>query len=539
MGGSAMASLGDEIIKWVDDNRSNLSDWNQTIWNFAETVWREERSAAWYVARLREEGFDVEEGSGGMPTAFSARWSNGDGPSAMTYAEYDAVPGNCQKADTYRAPREGLSRFAGGHTDPHSALGMSGLGGLLATKAVMQKHNIQGTLRFMGEPAEKVRGSKPIHAAKGYYDGLDGIVSFHPFYMLPLSNTCRWETHCGPYYGVIYEFLCEEPESWLAGVGKSSSGNPIPAAHTMARAPGANDAVTMMFTLGKSARDHMLPHSGTWTVNETILVSGQATADNLPAQMAQIMYAMRAPSREMLDRILAVLDRTAEAAALASHCTVNRHWVSKSRPGLANHAMAQRTFDHLTRVGAPRFNGDAITSAHAIQKELGLKPIEKPFIEAIETLMPPQEAERLMRAEIPSWQTHYTSDDYTDMTWHAPTVRLYIGRPALKAPDGFSYADWVMNALGGIRSCIDPMIMTASKTIGLTLLDVINDAGFRASTREEFNTRTEGGVGGKNWEAPWCDYPAPIEHPWPRYIQTSRGYEWWIPETSNDRAMHR
>jgi aminobenzoyl-glutamate utilization protein B len=531
--------IGAELLAWVDANKTRLSDWNQTIWNFAETAWREERSAAWYVARLREEGFEVEEGSAGMPTAFSARWIQGSGPSAMTYAEYDAVPGNCQKAAPYRAPREGLSRFAGGHTDPHSALGMSGFGGLLAAKAMMEKHGIQGTLRFMGEPAEKVRGSKPIHAAKGYYDGLDGIVSFHPFYMLPLSNTCRWETHCGPYYGVIYEFLCEEPESWLAGVGRSASGNPIPAAHTMARAPGANDAVTTMFTLSKTARDHMLPHSGTWTVNETILVSGQATADNLPAQMAQIMYAMRAPSREMLDRILAVLDRTAEAAALAAHCTVKRHWVSKSRQGLANHAMAQRTFNHLERVGAPRFDGEAITAAHAIQKELGLEPIAKPYIDAIETLMSPQEAERLMRAEIPAWQTHYTSDDYTDMTWHAPTVRLYIGRPALKAPEGFTYPDWVMNALGGMRPCIDPMIITASKTIGLTLLDILTDADFRAATRAEFNTRTGGGIGGTAWEAPWCDYPAPVEHPWPRYIGTSNGTEWWIPETAVDRKMHR
>ena len=472
-----------------------------------------------------------------MPTAFSARWSSGDGPSVMAYAEYDAVPGNCQIAAPYRAPRPNLSRFAGGHTDPHSALGMSGFGGLLAAKAVMERHGIKGTLRFMGEPAEKVRGSKPIHAAKGYYDGLDAIISFHPFYMLPYSNTCRFETHCGPYYGVIYEFLCEEPESWLADSSGASS--PIPAAHTMARAPGANDAVVTMFTLAKTARDHMLPHSGTWTVNETILASGQATADNLPAQMAQIMYAIRAPARDMLDKVLAVLDRVADAAALAAHCTVKRHWVSKSRPGLANHAMARLTYANLERVGAPRFEGEAISAAQAIQKEMGFIPMEKPFIDAIEQLIPPEEAERLIRAQLPSWQTHYTSDDYTDMTWHAPTVRLYIGRPALKAPVGASYPDWVMNALGGIPSCINPMMMTASKTIGLTMIDILTDADARAAARGEFERRTGGGIGGTAWLAPWCDYPAPIEHPWPRYIGTSKGVEWWIPETETDRRLHR
>jgi aminobenzoyl-glutamate utilization protein B len=251
---------------WVDRRHPDWSRWNVHIWDLAETAWREYRSCEWYVDKLKAEGFSVEQGSGGMPTAFSANWSNGKGPTIMAYAEYDAVPGNCQIADTYRAPRQGLSRFAGGHTDPHSALGMGAFIGALAAKAAMEKHGLTGTIRFMGEPAEKVRGSKPIHAARGYYDELDAIISFHPHYMLPYCNTCRWDTHCGPYYAAIYEFLCEGPETWLQdSAGGSQS---IPSAHTSARAPGANDAVVAMYTLSKMMRDHMLPHTGTWTVNE-------------------------------------------------------------------------------------------------------------------------------------------------------------------------------------------------------------------------------------------------------------------------------
>jgi aminobenzoyl-glutamate utilization protein B len=53
-------------------------------------------------------------------------------------------------------------------------------------------------------------------------------------------------------------------------------------------------------------------------------------------------------------------------------------------------------------------------------------------------LVAPQEAERLLRLDLPSWQTHYTSDDYTDMTWFAPTVRFYVGRAVLKARPAFS-----------------------------------------------------------------------------------------------------
>ncbi len=133
--------------RWVKENRPRWSAWNAHVFDLGETAWREYRSAAWYVERLRAEGFTVEEGSGGMPTAFCAHWSNGGGsgarwPTLMAYAEYDAVPGNCQIAAPYRAPRPGLSRHAGGHTDPHSALGMSALAGTLAAKAAMEAHGI-------------------------------------------------------------------------------------------------------------------------------------------------------------------------------------------------------------------------------------------------------------------------------------------------------------------------------------------------------------------------------------------------------------
>ena len=520
---------------WIEDNHPQWSAWNSHIWNLAETAWREYRSSAWYVEKLRSEGFTVEEGSGGMPTAFAASWSNGPGPTIMAYAEYDAVPGNCQAPVPYRSPRKGLSRFAGGHTDPHSALGMGSLVGALAAKAAMQRLGITGTIRFMGEPAEKVRGSKPIHAAKGYYDGLDAIISFHPHYMMPYCNTARWDTHCGPYYAAVYEFLCEKPETWLQDAVRDSAGAPIPAAHTSARAPGANDAVVAMYTLSKMMRDHMLPHTGTWTLNETILASGQATADNLAAQMAMIMFAARAPNVEMLQKIYAVLDRNAEAAAAAAHCSVRRHWVSKSKPGLPNHEMARLTFRNLVLAGAPKYGGDAVAFARDLQKELGLAPMAEPFSEELSQLVSPEEAERRVREQIPAWQTHYTSDDYTDMTWFAPTVRFYVGRATLKAPPGFAYPDWAMNALGGAPSCIDPTVKTAGKTIAATILDLMSNPGVLARAKAEFAERKSRAAD----PSPWCDYPAPIDFPWPEYVETPRGRAWWIPATHEDRALER
>ncbi len=524
-------------FNWVEQNRKSLSDWNQVIWHYAEPALREYKSAAWYVDRLKQEGFQVEAGSGGMPTAFSATFDNGEGPVIAAYAEYDAVPGNCQMAAPRKGPRPGLSKYAAGHTDPHSALGIGALGGVLAAKTAMLRNNIKGTIRFFGEPAEKLRLSKPVHAAKGYYDKLDAAISFHPTYMLPLCNTVRWDTHCGAAYLCIYTFECVEPEYW----GGADAASPIPASHIAARAPGANDALFTMFGLTKQLQSSMLPFTTGWSISEAILTAGQATADNLPAHIAQIQYIWRVPDLGMAEQVLRVLDNNAEAAAKAAHCRWRRIWVSRSRPGIPNHAMARTVFANMKAAGAPSWGGEAISSAQAIQRELGLEPMQKPYIDAIERLIEPEEAERLLRRNLPPSQLNSTSDDYTEYCWHCPTARFYIGRPMLKAPRGFHYPDWALNALGGIPACIDPMIETAAKTIAGTIVDLMTKPELLAAAKTEFEQRTGGGIGGSNWIAPQLprDFRPPIDARWPEYVTTTRGEEWWIPAAADENDPNR
>jgi aminobenzoyl-glutamate utilization protein B len=521
-----MSTAKHDVLAWVDGNMPELSAWHQVLWHYAEPAFREYKSSAWYVNRLKASGFTVEAGSAEMPTAFAASFSNGPGPTVATYAEYDAVPGNCQAATTKCQPRAGLSKYAPGHTDPHSALGMSALGGALAVKAIMERHRIGGTLKVFGEPAEKVRASKPIHAAKGYYDGLDAAVSFHPHYILPLCNTVSWDTHCGVGYNYIYTFTCEEPESWIA-----ADRNPIPQNHLSARAPGANDALMLFYQLNEGMRRSMLPFTGLWSFNEAILCAGQATADNLAPHVAQIDYMVRTDSVAQADIISSVMDNNAEAAAKAAYCRWRKTWVSKSRGGLANHAIARATYRNLEIVGAPRWGGEALRVAREIQANLGLEPLERPFSPEIERLIDPEECERELRTMMPAWQQYLTSDDYTEYCWHCPTVRLVIARPSLAGPPGYSYPSWVANALGGIAATIDPMIATAAKTIGATLLDLLTEPALLSEAKREFNERTGGGIGGSRWVAPLlpADFKVPHRYRWPEYVTTARGEEWTIP----------
>lgn len=528
-----MTAAKQVALAWIDGHTAELSRWHTQIWNYAEPAWREYRSVSWFVELLRAEGFEVEEASAGMPTAFCATFRHKDGPRLGGYAEYDAVPGNCQAATTSRQPRAGMSPWAAGHTDPHSALGIGALGGFLAAKDAMLRHDIPGTLIFFGEPAEKVRGSKPIHAAAGYYDGIDAFLSYHPAYMLPLVNTTRWDTHCRPNYCMIYTFTCTQPQTWPA----ATADQPIPHAHTAPRAPGANDALVLMYTLGKMLRDNTLPSDSGWMISEAILTAGQATADNLPAQVAQVQYACRIADLDMLETLRETLDRNAASAAAATGCTWRRDWVSKSRPGLANHAMGEVTYRNLRLVGAPTFGPEATAVAREIQTNLGLEPMAAPFLEACNQTIDPRVAEEQLRQTLAPWMTHSTTDDYTEYCWHAPTARLYIGRAMLQAPEGFHYPDWAMNALGGIPATIDPTVLSASRTIAGTLVDLLTDPTTLATAQEEFRRRTGGGVGGSEWIPPLCDYDPPVDFRWPEYVMTNRGHDWWIPDHPRDHDV--
>jgi aminobenzoyl-glutamate utilization protein B len=231
----------------------------------------------------------------------------------------------------------------------------------------------------------------------------------------------------------------------------------------------------------------------------------------------------------MAEQVTAVLDRNAEAAASLSQCRVERHWVSKSRPGLANHTIAQLTFEALAMVGPPRWDEAAKAVAHEILVNTGGMSTEEPLLPECERLIAPQEAEAILRRDLPPSQLNSTSDDYTEMTWHTPTARLYVARPALNVPHGFACPGWAMNALGGIAATIDPMVLCAAKTLALAALRLMDDVETRLAARREFVERTGGGIGSSNWVAPLCDYPPPIDFRWPEYINTDRGRDWWIP----------
>ena len=83
------------VADYIDENANSYGDIAQEIWELAELGYMETESSALLQSTLDREGFEIEAGVAGIPTAFLASWKNGDGPIIGIMAEYDALPGIC------------------------------------------------------------------------------------------------------------------------------------------------------------------------------------------------------------------------------------------------------------------------------------------------------------------------------------------------------------------------------------------------------------------------------------------------------------
>ena len=85
-----------EIERW----RPKLEKLALDIWNNPEGPFIEYKACAWTAQLLREAGFVVEEGVGGIPTAIRASYGSGK-PVYGLLGEYDALPDLSQKVSTF------------------------------------------------------------------------------------------------------------------------------------------------------------------------------------------------------------------------------------------------------------------------------------------------------------------------------------------------------------------------------------------------------------------------------------------------------
>jgi aminobenzoyl-glutamate utilization protein B len=438
-----------EAIEWLEDHRSELADLNDEIWGYAEPGMREYRSAAAHEEYLSSHGFEIESGAAGMPTSFVAEHGSGS-PVLGFFAEYDATPGDSQKAVPHQ---ERVAPEAAGYGDMHNGLGVGSTGAVCALKQVKERHDYDGTIRLYGTPAEKLVLGKAYFAREGYFDDLDAVIGWHP---RPYSTV---EKGHGP--SPCREFIVDfEGESFY-------SAKPWHGVNAL-------DAATMYRIMLAFMKDSFPPHK--WASISDVLARGGQHPTRLP-ERAQSWITARAADINTLDEIEERLRQCAEAVSLFTGCTVDVRTIAAIRPWLNNETLADLAYENLQLVGPPSFTEEDKEFARAILDELDAEVLAEPFQE--ELTDPDRD---------PTSDFLGGADDINEFCWHAPTCRIYVSYQF----DGHynkGYPNWASAALARTNVAHEALT-TAAKAMATTAIDLLVDEEVLERAQREYEERT-------------------------------------------------
>ncbi len=168
--------IGEVAQKAIEQARERLYDLGIKMWENPEVAYLETKACHWTAEYLKEEGFDVEVGCYGVPTAIRAVWGSGH-PVIGLLAEFDALPGLSQ---SHSALHEEVVPGGPGHGCGHNLLDTATLGAAIGLKAEMTERKLPGTIVFYGCPAEEVLTGKVFMAREGAFKECDCALAYHP-----------------------------------------------------------------------------------------------------------------------------------------------------------------------------------------------------------------------------------------------------------------------------------------------------------------------------------------------------------------------
>ncbi len=172
---AAPAAADPATIEFLDGRYDQTADIAQQLWDFAEVGYQEERSTQLLQETLAAEGFEIDTGVAGIPTAFVAEYGNG-GPVIAILAEFDALPGINQDAVATRSPIRGK---LAGHACGHNLFGAGSVGAAIAVKDYLLRTGAAGTVRLYGTPAEEGGSGKVYMVRDGLFDDVDIALHWH------------------------------------------------------------------------------------------------------------------------------------------------------------------------------------------------------------------------------------------------------------------------------------------------------------------------------------------------------------------------
>jgi aminobenzoyl-glutamate utilization protein B len=438
-----LSALQKQAIRDLDPQQDAYRQIARQIWDYAEPGFKEVKSSGLLQKTLADNGFTVQAGVAGMPTAFVASYGSGT-PVVGILAEFDALAGLAQQAVP---ERKALAGQEAGHACGHHLLGTGAVAAGIALKGLIASNKLKGTVKVFGCPAEEVgrlAGSgngKVFMVREGVFRDVDAIMHWHPY---STNHT--------------------QMKKLIANVGVKFRFRGTAAHASVAPEKGrsALDAVEAMNHMVNLMREHMPSDA---RVHYSITDGGKAP--NVVPDFAEVHYLIRhldtEVARQLLDRVV----KAAEGAALGTETKVEYEITNGVYNLLLNKTLALAMQQNLERVGGVRYTPEETEFAQKIQATL---PGKLPDISTAALVEPLEEV------------NFAGSTDVGDVSWNVPTV----GVDAATWVPGTTPHTWQAVACGATDIGMKGM-MVAAKALTLMGIDLFTNPTLLQKAREEFN----------------------------------------------------
>ncbi|HEV8366118.1 MAG TPA: amidohydrolase [Gemmatimonadaceae bacterium] len=415
------------------------------VFSFGELGMQEFETSKYLTGVLEQNGFKVERGTAGMPTAWVATWGSGK-PVIALGSDIDGIPQSNQKPGV--GYRDAIVTQAPGHGEGHNSGQAVNIVAALVVKEIMEREKISGTLKLWPGVAEEAVAAKAHLVRAGVFKDVDVTLFTHVGNNLGVS----WgQSGSNAIVSVMFKFR---------GQTAHSAGAPW-------RGKSALDAVMLMAQGWEFKREHLEPAQRSHYV-----IKDGGDQPNVVPQTASIWFYLRERDYDKVQNMFAAARRIAQGAAMMTETTVDTVMILGSAwSGHFNKAIAQATYDNINRVGLPTWDASDIALAKGIQKELGVK--EEGLAVKIDSLSGPVDMTRSLGGG---------SDDIGDVSWNVPTVTLRYpsnipGLPGHNWANGISMATPIAHK-GGVAG---------AKVQALTLLDILLKPQLVADAWDYFN----------------------------------------------------
>ncbi len=380
-------TLKRDVVREVDDRRKFTQQMVDQIFSYAELGFQEFETSRYLVNVLRENGFTVEQGIAGIPTAWVATWGSGK-PVISLGTDIDNIPQASQLPGV--ACHAPIVPGAPGHGEGHNSGQAVNITAALAVKAIMEREGLPGTIQIWPGVAEEQLGTKAYFVRAGVFQDVDIVLYAH------VGSNLATGWGITPGTGLISALFTFEGKSAHAG------GSPW-------RGRSAADAVQLMEVGWNFRREHLrLQHR-----SHSVVVNG-GDQPNVVPPTASIWFYFRERNFPEIQQLFAIGDSIARGAAmmtgteLASVRILGSAW-----PGHFNKTIAETMYENIKRVGLPEWSDDDQTLARAVQAEVGGPG--RGLATELAALRPAlREDER---------QAGY-ADDIGDISWNVPTAVL-------------------------------------------------------------------------------------------------------------------